>query len=130
MTSFKNRLKELRAKRGLSQRALADNLHISKSAVSMYENGTREPDHETTELIADYFNVDVDYLLGRKDYTMQYVKVQPGGQSEEYYEDATVQKVAETMRTNPESRIVFDAMSNMKPEDLKIIAKLVEKKSD
>lgn len=130
MTSFKNRLKELRTKRGLSQRALADDLHISKSAVSMYENGTREPDHETTELIADYFNVDVDYLLGRKDYTMQYVKVQPDGQSGEYYEDVTVQKIAETMRTNPESRIVFDAMSDLGPEDLKVIAKLVKKKSD
>ena len=31
----------------------------------MYENGAREPDFETLELIADYFNVDTDYLLGR-----------------------------------------------------------------
>lgn len=31
----------------------------------MYENGEREPDFETLEAIADFFNVDMDYLIGR-----------------------------------------------------------------
>lgn len=62
MTAFNDRLKALRKQKGLSQRALAEKLEMSKSAVSMYEIGFREPDHETTEKIADFFNVDVDYL--------------------------------------------------------------------
>ena len=39
-------------------------LGISRSAVSMYETGNREPDLETLEKIAKFFNVDMNYLLG------------------------------------------------------------------
>lgn len=65
MGNFKERLKTLRQSRDLTQSSLADALNISRSAVGMYENGSREPDFETLELIADFFNVDIDYLLGR-----------------------------------------------------------------
>ena len=65
MGSFRDRLKILREKRGMSQQHLADELGISRSAVGNYELGTREPDLETLELIADYFNVDMDYLIGK-----------------------------------------------------------------
>lgn len=77
MATFSERLKELRKSRHLSQRELADKMHISKSAVSMYESGQREPDHKTLEEIADYFNVDIDYLLGRKDTTHRFVEMRP-----------------------------------------------------
>lgn len=63
---FASRLKELRAKRSMSQAELAKQLGVSKSRISMYELGEREPDFYTLELIADYFNVDMDYLLGKK----------------------------------------------------------------
>ena len=65
MGSFRDRLKILREKRGMSQQHLADELGISRSAVGNYELGSREPDLETLELIADYFNVDMDYLIGK-----------------------------------------------------------------
>ena len=39
----------------------------------MYENGSREPDYETLEAIADYFNVDIDYLLGRTNKTTRLI---------------------------------------------------------
>ncbi len=42
---------------------------ISKSAISMYENGNREPDFETLEAIADFFNVDINLLIRRSPYT-------------------------------------------------------------
>ena len=56
-------LKYLRKKKGLTQEQLANNCGISKSAVSMYENGKRIPDFETLELFADYFNVNLQYLI-------------------------------------------------------------------
>ena len=65
MGTFNNILKSLRISRGLTQDELAKNLKISRSTIGMYEKGAREPDFETLELIADYFNVDTDYLLGR-----------------------------------------------------------------
>ena len=40
-------------------------LKVSRSTIGMYETGSREPDFETCEAIADIFNVDMDYLLGR-----------------------------------------------------------------
>lgn len=65
MSKFSERFRELRNARGLSQQKLADNLNTSKSSVNMYERGDREPGLEMLETIADYFNVDMDYLLGK-----------------------------------------------------------------
>lgn len=63
---FANRLRELRMSKGLSQGDLANKLGVSKSRISMYEVGSRQPDFEMLERIADYFNVDIDYLLGKE----------------------------------------------------------------
>ncbi len=65
MADFANVLRLLRNEKGLSQQELALSLGISKSAVNMYERGERQPNFETLELIADFFKVDTDYLLGR-----------------------------------------------------------------
>lgn len=61
------RLKQLRKKRGISQLRLAMELGMSQNTVSRYENGEREADYKTLILIADYFNVSIDYLLERTD---------------------------------------------------------------
>ena len=62
---FSEQLKNLRKERGLTQEQLAKLLKISKSAISMYENGNREPNFETEELIADFFNVNISILRGK-----------------------------------------------------------------
>lgn len=61
------RLKELSAKRGISQLKLAMDLGLSQNTVSRYETGEREADYRTLILLGDYFNVSIDYLLGRTD---------------------------------------------------------------
>lgn len=61
------RLKELRKKRHLSQITLAMELNMNQNSISRYENGEREADYATLIAIADYFNVSIDYLLGRTD---------------------------------------------------------------
>lgn len=67
MPKFSERLKQLRTDAGLSQMDFAKLIKLSKSSVNMYERGEREPSLETLERIADYFNVDMDYLLGKSD---------------------------------------------------------------
>ena len=57
-------LKELRNKSGLSQQDLAEDIGLSKSSISMYEAGEREPSIDVAKRLADYFDVTVDYLLG------------------------------------------------------------------
>lgn len=64
---FPERLKELRERRRISRRVLADFCEISKSAVARYESGEREPTARTICRMADYFGVSADYLLGREE---------------------------------------------------------------
>ena len=70
MTEYAKRLQNLRKKKGLTQDELAEKLHTSRSRVSMYEQGKRQPDFEMQEAIADFFNVNIDYLFGRSDSSM------------------------------------------------------------
>ena len=54
-------------KRGYSQYDLAKKLGVSKSTISMMEIGSRQPSKEMMELVADFFNVSLDYLMGKDD---------------------------------------------------------------
>lgn len=64
---FSEQLKMLRNKKRMSQAKLADELGVSASTVAMWESGEREPkNYETLELIADYFNVNMEVLLTGK----------------------------------------------------------------
>lgn len=66
MDNFELRLKELRAKKNLSQTQIAMRLHISRAAYSNYEAGIRFPDARTLCKLADIYGVSVDYLLNHK----------------------------------------------------------------
>lgn len=81
MGEFKNVLKQLRQSSNMTQEELAKKLKIAKSTVSMYENGNREPDRETMEAIADFFNVDMNYLYGRTTQTTRLSSLKPSGVS-------------------------------------------------
>ena len=61
------RLKELRIKRGITQQRLAIELNLNQNSISRYESGLREADYQTLILLADYFQVSIDYLLERMD---------------------------------------------------------------
>lgn len=61
------RLKELRKKRKISQLKLAMDIGINQNSISRYETGEREADYKTLILLADYFDVSIDYLLERTD---------------------------------------------------------------
>lgn len=65
--TFGKRLKSLRSEKDLNQSDLADILELSTSAIGMYEQGRRYADLDTIKKIAEYFDVSVDYLLGRTD---------------------------------------------------------------
>jgi transcriptional regulator with XRE-family HTH domain len=60
-----NRLKELRKDKHLYQKDLANLCDVSVSTYSYWESGAFQPDTSTLIKLADYFNVSVDYLLGR-----------------------------------------------------------------
>lgn len=62
-----NRIKKLREELGLKQEELAKKLSVSPSAIGMYERNLREPNNELTIKFAEFFNVSIDYLLGKTD---------------------------------------------------------------
>lgn len=61
---FNEILKSLRLSKNITQDDLAKYTGLKRSAIGMYESGKRRPDFETLEILADYFNVDMNTLLG------------------------------------------------------------------
>lgn len=59
------RLREIREARNVTQRQLAKAIKVSNTTVSNWEAGVRQPDLETAIKIADFFEVSLDFLLGR-----------------------------------------------------------------
>lgn len=66
-TIFANRLKELRSEKFINQPELGGAINVSASNISKYESGDSFPGVITLFLIADFFEVSIDYLLGRSD---------------------------------------------------------------
>lgn len=64
---FAEKLKKLRKEKGITQIDLAKILNVANGTIGNWESGNRQPDYITLQKIADYFNVSVDYLLGRAD---------------------------------------------------------------
>ncbi|GCF95665.1 transcriptional regulator [Enterococcus florum] len=61
---FHEKLQELRKSRGMTQEELSEVLDVSRQSISKYESGTAEPSFEKLRMIAVYFGVSFDYLLG------------------------------------------------------------------
>lgn len=65
MRDFSEVLRELRTEKGVSQKALGELLGITDRNIRFYEAGSHRPDFDGLLLLADYFEVSLDYLVGR-----------------------------------------------------------------
>ena len=65
MNTLGDIIRELRIKKGLEQKELANILKVHKGTISNWENNKRVPDNEMLLTMADFFGVSTDYLLGR-----------------------------------------------------------------
>lgn len=119
MGKFADVFKYLRIQSGLTQQEMADKLKISRSSIGMYENGEREPSFELLENIADYFNVDMNYLLGKKELSENI----PQG----YYLNEDSREMAQFMFENPEYRVLFDASRKISKEDIETVKAIMDK---
>ena len=114
MGDFQNIFKRLRNSCGLTQAEIAEKLGISRSTIGMYETGAREPDFDTLEKIADFFNVDIDYLLGRTAKTT----LLPESVGQYYLNDET-REIAQEVFENPELRSLFHVARDIAPDELR-----------
>lgn len=67
MSAFHERLKQLRLERNIMQKDLAELLNVTTRAMRNYEQGLHEPCYDALIALADYFDVSLDYLVGRSD---------------------------------------------------------------
>ena len=67
MIRFKERLKDLRIERNLSQQDIGNIVNMSKMAISHWESGHSEPSIAQLILLSEFFGVSVDYLIGKID---------------------------------------------------------------
>lgn len=107
------RLREIRESKGVSQRQAALALNLSPTVYNRYENGLREPSNALLLVIADYFGVTVDELLGRE--------ADPPEKSEE-----ESWAIRERLRRDPNYRLLFDAADNASPEHLRAAAAMLK----
>ena len=101
--SFSYRLRNLRRIHSISGEKLALHLGVRKSSVSNWENSVNYPNQETLNRIADYFNVSVDYLLGRTDSTSikgENVKEQSSFQFAMYENEGSLTEEQKELLTN------------------------------
>jgi len=113
---FKDRLKDLRKAKGLSQVALAERLKLSKSTIGAYETGDITPSVEALNTIADFFNVDMDYLLGKEEQSRYFLDYSVYSIASELSEDSDLMEIFVRARHDP----------NFKSRLLQIV-KLMEK---
>ena len=71
-SNFGERLREIRLQKNMTQEQIAKKWNLAVSTIGMYERGAREPSFETLENIADFFNIDMDWLLGKSNIQNKY----------------------------------------------------------
>ena len=100
-----SRIRDIRKQNGVTMKELGKAVGVGESTISMYENGKRQPDNSMLLKIADYFNVSVDYLLGR-DEQQKMPTVEDDGLSDR-------------------QRAFMESVRSMSPEDLDLLESLI-----
>lgn len=67
MLIFHEHLRSIRKERGFTQKQVAQNTGITERNYQLYESGSQKPGFDTLLALADYFDVSLDYLVGRSD---------------------------------------------------------------
>ena len=113
LSAFSETLSRLRRERGLTQAELGARLGISKSAVSMYECGNREPELDLLRAMADLFGVSVSAMLGRREPDL-------------VNGDPELTDYLEQLRDRPELRMLFSLTKNATKQDVEAAVRIIE----
>lgn len=117
--SFGQRFKSLRLEKGFTQEALVEdfyrvtNVAMTKSAVSNYERDQRVPEIPLLRLIADYFDVTVDYLLGRSE--------NKKGLIESADRSRELSNTMKFLKVHPNVKMMVDSFSTMSDEEVEAV---------
>lgn len=109
------RLKSLRTGRNITQSDLAKRIGVARTTYAMYEQGQREPDYDTLQKIADFFDVSTDFLLGR---------------SEKKYEYGAIKDrnffMSKINAEFPDLELMFEEMESLSAEDMQEVYEYIK----
>ena len=113
MAEFRERLREMRLKRGLTQAQLAEMIGSQSSEISKLELGKVKPTYKTALKLVHALDVSYDYLFGRDDLSY-------------YSDDEDVVKCLEYARDNPNIRMLFSVAKDATKEDIETTIAIVK----
>lgn len=140
-----------------TQQELANAIGVSKSTVSTWTNGKRIPRMSKVDKMCKFFGVPRSAILGDvvidedpsvifhnvvksasqlpmpradEEFRRKVLEIINENQQPQYYENEIVQIVTDRLRTNPEYSVLFKASANVRPEDIDLVTKFIEKFSD
>lgn len=120
--TFGKRLQELRNEKGLGLGDLANKFNKSDSTFSAYENGRRSPNIELVRELADYFNVSIDYLLGKSN-----IKNNPNELIKEALEnDPELYEFWNTLSQREELQLLFKQTRDLSPAAIKSVVAFIQ----
>lgn len=124
---FQIRLKELREATGLSQYSFAKQFGVAQSTVGSWEAGKREPNFATAQRLADFFNVSVDYLLGRTDEANSVSNIRVADEHNQTITlDDDALELIDSLRSRPEMKMLFSVSKKATSEDIIKAVKIIE----
>lgn len=114
---------EFRQDKKLTQEAFASRIGCTKQAVSNYERGTRVPSYEVLEAIADEFNVDISLFISKEERKARLGKIyrtyNVTVNETDSKPDDELWELRESMRRNPDVRVLFSLTKNAEPKKVK-----------
>ena len=102
---------ELLQKYGVSTYKVSKDTGIAQSVFSSWKNGISTPKQDKMQIIADYFNVSIDYIMTRRE--------KEGGET--YYFNEETKKIAQKVFENKSLRMLMDSAQDATPEDIETV---------
>lgn len=122
---FNEIIKSLRNEKGLTQSDLSNKLNIARSTLASYENGSRFPDKVILEEIADFFNVDIDFLYGKSNVRKKAHFDEKG--KAHYYLNDNVANTVDVLLKNNDYMVLLEASQDLSDDDLRFVINLVQR---
>lgn len=110
---FKNNMRTLRKKAGITQKELAANLGVALSTVAMWETGCRRPDYETLKKIAEFYGVSYNQLLSDCPEDVE-------------NDEDEISVLRDVLRTRPEMKMLFSVSKGASKEDIERAVAIIE----
>ena len=112
-------IKRLRQQKNMTQGELAEAIHVKRQTVSSWEVNRTEPNIGIVELIASALGCKKSDIIGRD--------VDPQQEAPAYYLNPETARIAQEVFDSPETRILFDAARDAKPQDILLAAEMLKR---